>query len=97
MKLSDGRYRRCHQDQLRKCTVAVNAPPDQSDAEIVEELPIPPAEPDTSPMGSTSEVETPSPTVNPDNVSDDVAPSATSPVKINPKRNRVPRSYLVQT
>ena len=41
MKLDDGRERRCHQDQIRKRTVAVPPSPDQTDAEILEDLSIP--------------------------------------------------------
>ena len=97
VKLTDGRTRRCHQDQLRTRTIAASPPANQVDADILEELPVPSAEPESvqedSPA-SLPEGGSPSPSASPESVPAPSAVPTIHPVKAYPKRKRVPRTWF---
>jgi len=95
VKLDDGRQRRCHQDQVRKCTVAVPPSTVQSDADILEDIVVPsiPNETSQTPPPSSGEQSDSQTSSAPTSLESD--PSvATTHVKTYPKRNRVPRTWF---
>lgn len=91
VKLNDGRQRRCHQDQIRRRTVTLPPPPDQTDAEILEDVVIPSTEPPAPSVPADA-----TPIVHPEQVPTSVATPArplTTELKTYPKRDRIPRTW----
>ena len=99
VKLTDGRIRRCHQDQVRKRTVDV-APKSDSTPEVVIPplvIPVPPVGPGessvsndaTNDQGSTESSEPADPHVEKDTAVDTTpATTMTTPPRSYPRRNR---------
>ena len=90
VKLTDGRDRHCHQDQLRKRSVEVPQN-SESEPEVIVPSPVitvPPTDPPDSPNSSTEpNVEEP---ISPTPSTDDTVVDSNPTEKIYPKRNRAP-------